>query len=128
MTLINVYSRAPIGYKFDVVIGGKEVFQIIEGTNSIGILTLQERLSGLKSDIYKTNSIDSTIFEAIKAKYKDHIPLFGGINEKGVKVEPLIFEAKTASEAKKMVENSSPVFKAQDIVSKNPNITVEATA
>jgi len=112
-----VFSRSPIGHQFSIIQNGIENVYVIKGTNSHQVLT------GGAEVPFKTE-MEESVFNAIKAKYVDHIGLFGGKDPiSGRTLDAQIYLAKNESEAKKKMDDSKPVITQNEMVSKVTGIS-----
>ena len=114
--MVKVYSTAPISHGFDI--NGKKY--VIKGTNSYVILNSSVN-NGAPIAPYVTE-MDETIFAQIQDKYKMHIYVFGGVLDNGEKIEPLIYTAKSDSDALKRSKDKPPVIDNENVIAKQKNI------
>jgi hypothetical protein len=115
MTMIKVYSTAPVAHGFDL---GNTKY-VFKGTNSNSI-----EVKGELSGAPHITEIDEAVFAQIQDKYKAHIYIFGGVTSDGVKIEPMIYTAKTDSDAKKKQKDKEPVIPDNSIVTKQKTVEV----
>lgn len=120
MALINVYSRAPISHKFEIIENGICNEYVIKGMNTHQVIVEPE--FGSKKDVPRITQLDEKVFEAIAKKYESHTYLFGGNDTIGRKLDPLIYKAKSVEESKKMMDDFKPAISEREMITKTKGI------
>lgn len=115
MVAQSIYSRSLISHEFLINEDDGEHRYVIEGTNQHQVVTVDDRTP-------RITILESGIFEKIKKKYESHVTLFGGKTPDGKTHQPLIYLAKSDSEAKKMMNDSKPVVTEKEMATKSKGV------